>query len=112
MTILDQMIREAPRPSAWEDALVGLIIAAATFELGVVFALPARLRELAVGHGGPLADATVLLGVATLLGGLAWALHRVRRLSRELAACRDPACARPPSWSAAVPPDGAGPTTA
>lgn len=89
MTMLDDMIREAPRPTAWEDALVGLMIAAATFELGVVFALPARLRELALGGGGPIADAALLLGAAGLLGGLAWALYRVRRLSRELAACRD-----------------------
>ncbi len=79
---------EAAPPSGVNDALTGALTAAAFFELGVICGLPDRLRALALYHAGPVADSALLLVIAVLLGGLAYAVQRSRRLSREVAALR------------------------
>jgi hypothetical protein len=82
---LDEMLEQSVRPSAFEDALVGIGTVVAVFAIGRVFALPEILRELVVGEDGAFIFGAVLVVMAILLGGLFSTLHALRRLSREVA---------------------------
>jgi hypothetical protein len=87
MAKLETMLHEGVRPSRFEDALVGSVVAAAIFETGVVLGAADHVREL-TAHVGPIADAVMLGSLALLVGGLAGSLYCARRLSREVATLR------------------------
>ena len=82
---LDEMLEQAVRPSAFEDALVGIGTVVAAFAIGRVFAFPEILRELVVGEDGAFVMRASLVVMAIVLGGLLSTLHALRRLSREVA---------------------------
>jgi hypothetical protein len=81
---LDEMLEQAVRPSAFEDALVGVGTVVVALAIGWEFAVPEILRELVVGEDGAFVIGAVLVVMAIFLGGLLSTLHALRRLSREV----------------------------
>lgn len=83
---LDEILAQPSVSSAFEDVIIGVGTVAAALAIGQLLELPDRAREIAADDAGVFVVDTLLLVIALLLGGLASALHCVRRLSREHAA--------------------------
>jgi hypothetical protein len=93
---LDEILARPSAASVFEDLIVGVGTVAAALAIGQLLELPDRVHEIAADDAGAFVVATLLLVIALLLGGLASALHCVRRLSREHAAgAASPRPARP-----------------
>jgi hypothetical protein len=82
---LEEMLEQAVRPSAFEDALVGIGTVVVALAIGWVFAVPETLRELVVSEDGAFLIGAILVVMVILLGGLLSTLHALRRLSRDVA---------------------------